>query len=247
MTFDRTIFIGDVHGCIDEFVKLVTSLRLRPGKDRVVGLGDLVDKGPSSVECVRYAMEVEETLPGSIFLMGNHEIRWLKAEERNQIPDLPEAAGVTGQQLAWMGRLPLFARFPSIRCFAVHGGIYPQFYRDFGGLDAPDAVWGQKRKRGNAAERLAYTRRVDPEGDYVHAEKEKGEMPMWGEVYDGREGHVFYGHTPRIQIDRYPHATGLDTGCVYGWALTAAIVSQPAPAAFNLAWVPARKQYSVRP
>lgn len=40
----RTIAIGDVHGCADEFEELLNALELEP-KDRVIQVGDLVNRG----------------------------------------------------------------------------------------------------------------------------------------------------------------------------------------------------------
>jgi len=47
----RVICIGDVHGCIDEVCDLLRAVGYHPG-DRVLFLGDLVAKGPSSVEVI---------------------------------------------------------------------------------------------------------------------------------------------------------------------------------------------------
>ncbi|MHC4935210.1 MAG: metallophosphoesterase [Planctomycetota bacterium] len=51
----------------------------------------------------------------------------------------------------------------------------------------------------------------------------------WPTLYDGRFGHIYFGHQPFLKVDapmRFPHATGLDLGCVYGGWL-AAVVLEP--------------------
>jgi hypothetical protein len=46
---ERTIVVGDLHGCYDELVALLSDIRLGPN-DRVVAVGDLVVKGPKNRE-----------------------------------------------------------------------------------------------------------------------------------------------------------------------------------------------------
>ena len=64
----RTIVVGDVHGCIDELRDLLRACVYSKSTDRVVLVGDLVNKGPSSVECVRLARE-----EGFLATRGNHD------------------------------------------------------------------------------------------------------------------------------------------------------------------------------
>lgn len=75
----RTLAIGDIHGCNTALVCLLKNVRPVAG-DRLVFLGDYIDRGPAS-------REVIETLlaPGNsyspIFLRGNHEVMILEAKE----------------------------------------------------------------------------------------------------------------------------------------------------------------------
>jgi hypothetical protein len=65
-----------------------------------------------------------------------------------------------------------------------------------------------------------------PAGEFVSLGKEEEGDKFWAEVYDGRYGHVFFGHQPFLRESpvKFPHATALDLGCVHGNKLAAAIL-----------------------
>ena len=58
METKRTIIVGDVHGCIDEFDELVNLVSYDKTRDRLILLGDLIDRGPDSVAVVKRAREM---------------------------------------------------------------------------------------------------------------------------------------------------------------------------------------------
>lgn len=68
--------IGDVHGHWQELYGLMTRLinnaSLRPERDTVVFLGDLVDGGPDTRRVVEWCMEMSTRYPHWVFLKGNH-------------------------------------------------------------------------------------------------------------------------------------------------------------------------------
>ena len=66
--------IGDIHGCLDELRYLVEALPLARG-DRLIFLGDYIDRGPDSSGVVSYLMGLREHLYENklVFLKGNHE------------------------------------------------------------------------------------------------------------------------------------------------------------------------------
>lgn len=69
----RKYVVGDIHGCIDELVRLMESLPLESA-DQVVFLGDYVDRGPDSKGVVTYLLEFRSKASCEIvFLKGNHE------------------------------------------------------------------------------------------------------------------------------------------------------------------------------
>ena len=69
----KTFVIGDIHGCYRELMALYKSLPINPKKDRVIFLGDYVDRGPDSNKVVQQMMEWEKLYPHWVFLYGNHE------------------------------------------------------------------------------------------------------------------------------------------------------------------------------
>src|SRR4051794_12546807 len=75
----KTFAFSDIHGCYDELMALVARLPLEPERDRVVFLGDYVDRGPNSRAVVEQVMDWEARYPHWVFLQGNHEDEMLKA------------------------------------------------------------------------------------------------------------------------------------------------------------------------
>jgi serine/threonine protein phosphatase 1 len=73
----RIYAIGDVHGCLDQFSRLLDAIAAdldrRPAKAHLIFLGDLIDRGPDSAGVV--ARLLQDMLPGeqTTFLLGNHE------------------------------------------------------------------------------------------------------------------------------------------------------------------------------
>ena len=75
----RLLAIGDIHGCYDQFVGLVEKkIRLRKD-DRLVLLGDYIDRGNKSREVIDYIIKLQEEGFDIIPLIGNHESMMLDA------------------------------------------------------------------------------------------------------------------------------------------------------------------------
>jgi len=70
----KTIFaIGDIHGCYDQLQELMGKIPIDFARDTLVFIGDYIDRGPQSVEVVDYLVQLKKRVPGIIFLKGNHE------------------------------------------------------------------------------------------------------------------------------------------------------------------------------
>lgn len=218
----RVIFVGDVHGCLDELDELVRTLSLS-SSDRLIMIGDLIDRGPDPVGVVRRVRE-----SGWESLLGNHEdkaIHWLKNESlvkggrpNNMQPPSPgrmaEWKRLSPKDVGWLWRLPMTIEAGGWT--AVHAGLEPRF------ILAKQEVDKMLRVRFAHKET----------GKYVPMDPEKMEQPpdtlFWAEMWGGPES-VVYGHSVfgSVRLDERPGGAvcaGIDTGCVYGGALTAAVL-----------------------
>lgn len=78
----RKIIISDIHGCLDEFNRLLNLVNYSEQQDQLLLLGDYVDRGPQSKEVVEAVMKLAE-LPNVIVLRGNHDQRFVDLIKHN--------------------------------------------------------------------------------------------------------------------------------------------------------------------
>lgn len=110
----RTLVIGDIHGCIDEFRDLLSAVDLSRG-DEIISLGDFMDRGPDSPSVLAFLRDSENARS----LKGNHERKHLLASRgiikpalsqrlaRTQFEDEPYA-----RALEYLESLPFFIDLP---------------------------------------------------------------------------------------------------------------------------------------
>ena len=74
---------GDLHGCLDLLLEKMDEVGFNKGIDRLFSVGDLIDRGPKSIECLRLVKE-------SWFypVQGNHEDMMVSAVLNGDNPDL---------------------------------------------------------------------------------------------------------------------------------------------------------------
>ena len=217
----RLIAIGDIHGCHLEFAELLARLELT-SDDRVILLGDLVNRGPDSAKVVALAREHRLTA-----LLGNHELRLLKFWRSGDTKSLKEGDLATCRQLkpddwAFLDRMRLTFEVPELNTVCVHGGFLPS------------QPW-QKQP----AEVVTRIQVVDARGQPAKRADEPL-APSWADRWCGPP-FVVYGHTPRPEIYKLKWSVGIDTGCVLGGHLTAYILPEK-----RFLQVKARQRYWVR-
>jgi hypothetical protein len=225
----RTIVVGDVHGTNEELDALLAKVAFSEG-DRLVMVGDLVARGPDSAAVVRTVRRL-----GGRAVRGNHEDRLLRLRRegpRGLSPRLrsiyePCLAALTPEELDWLASLPLWLDLPAHGARVVHAGVIP-------GIPIEQ----------QAPRTLMYVRSVEN----GRAIEERG-YPPWSVRYGGPV-HMLFGHYAREEVMLHGHATGLDTGAVYGGRLTALVLADdeqvppdPDERAEHLVQVRARKAY----
>jgi predicted phosphodiesterase len=224
----RHIFIGDIHGCIDELSELLSRIGVSSG-DTVIALGDLTRKGPAPDRCVQLWAE-----RGYLSVLGNNDAKMLARARswRRRVFSLPSDRKILRRRdlLETIRRWPLHLDFSAMGIAAVHGGVLPNGEHFSAELVPREAALELRHIR-----RDAQRWRMVPRGE------EKPGDPFWSEVWNG-DRLIVYGHTPREKpkVDR--RAIGLDTGCVYGGKLTAAVFDEAGN--WELVDVRARRRYS---
>lgn len=216
--------IGDVHGCLDELLALLVRLGYNlhtdesgavvdadhPDGRRVVFVGDLVDRGPSTVGVLRLALGM--TASGhALAVPGNHEAKLIRALDGRAV-QLSHGLERTVAELA--GEPELFSLEVREWC----RGLVSHLVLDDGRLVVAHA--GLKEAyHGRASGRV---RSFALYGDTTGETDEYG-LPVrlqWAEEYRGR-AMVVYGHTPTPTLEWVNNTLCLDTGCVFGGRLSA--------------------------
>jgi bis(5'-nucleosyl)-tetraphosphatase (symmetrical) len=126
-----TYAIGDIQGCFDSLQQLLEKCRFNPARDRVWFVGDLVNRGPRSLETLRF---VRDLGAAATTVLGNHDLYLLMAaagfDRRNKgdtlddILDAPDCEELMG----WLRHRPLCHREGPF-CL-VHAGLLPQWTTD---------------------------------------------------------------------------------------------------------------------
>lgn len=200
--------IGDIHGCLSELRCLLENLPLKPA-DRIVFLGDYIDRGPDSKGVVSHLIGMAKTMDNEmVFLKGNHEdmlLAYLGFAGNYGEMFLPNGGQATlasyGIPPTAMSQDCAMARIPSDHLdfflslknyflhdsfLCVHAGVQP-----FKALEAQseiDMLWIRNEFISNP-HHLPFT--------------------------------VIFGHTPQNEVlFDLPCKIGIDTGVVYGGKLS---------------------------
>jgi bis(5'-nucleosyl)-tetraphosphatase (symmetrical) len=121
-----TYAIGDVHGCFDTLQRLLRRIQYDRRQDRLWLVGDLVNRGPRSLDVLRWAVAEEDR---SVVVLGNHDLHLLgrawgvsPRKRRDTLDELLDAPDLD-DLLEWLRRRPLFHSEDGWSL--VHAGLFP--------------------------------------------------------------------------------------------------------------------------
>lgn len=77
MKKSRILVIGDIHGCLEKLKKLIQKIDYNPKQDKLIFLGDYIDRGPDSSGVIEFVLDLNKKSENIICLIGNHEAMFL--------------------------------------------------------------------------------------------------------------------------------------------------------------------------
>lgn len=207
--------IGDVHGCADELAELLDLLGYapragvwrHPGGRRAVFAGDVVNRGPRNLATVDLVAPMLGA-GSAVGVRGNHDQKVLERLRDDQREPWAELAALPdgerrrrrGQVAGFLASLDPYLILDGGRLLVAHAGLPEAMH----GLDTP------------------LVRRFAQIGRPLGGRHPNGRPVRWDWAAEyGGAALVVYGHTP-VEAPRWVNNTvNVDTGCVYGGALTA--------------------------
>jgi serine/threonine protein phosphatase 1 len=200
-----TYAVGDVHGCIDQLVGLVTQCLRHAGDQptRFVFIGDYIDRGPNSRAVIDFLLAIQRQKgPDVIALRGNHEAMMLNtvrtgdgalwlingAVQTLASYGIDDWSELPPEHLDWIASLPLC--FDDGQRYFVHAGINPAVPLDQ--QTEHDQLWIRE--------------------PFLSDPRDFGRL-------------IVHGHTPLTtgRPDQRPNRVNIDTAAVFGGPLTAAV------------------------
>lgn len=119
--------IGDLHGCYDELQRLLERIEFDAERDRLWFVGDLVNRGPDSLACVRFVRDLGER---AVCVPGNHDLHLLAAaagvrgvrtkDTFDDILNAPDRADL----LDWLRSRPMLHHDAELGFTLVHAGLH---------------------------------------------------------------------------------------------------------------------------
>ncbi len=129
----RHFAIGDLQGCYDPLCRLLEQVAFDPTSDRLWIAGDLVNRGPASLDCLRFLYRLGDRCE---IVLGNHDLHLLaiaygghrikRKDTLQPVLDAPDAE----ELLTWLRTRKLLHRNDHLGYTLVHAGIPPQWTLD---------------------------------------------------------------------------------------------------------------------
>lgn len=217
--------IGDVHGCCDELEELLDLLgyRVSWGADgpavrephregrRLVFVGDLADRGPRTPDVLRIVMSAVTnghgfSVPGNHdvkfwrWLSGHHNVKLTHGLDRSAAQMEPEPRAFKDDVVSFIARLPDYLWLDGGKLAVAHAGILERMIGLTNNEVRHFCIYGDTDGK------------VDANGLVIRYN--------WALGYKG-EPTVVYGHIPVAEATWVNNTVCIDTGCCFGYKLTA--------------------------
>lgn len=125
-----TYLVGDIHGCYDELISLLSQVYFNPQKDTLWLTGDLIARGPKSAELLVFLFSFKEKIK---LVLGNHDLHLIAAyygiknnKNKKYINFLPKNKD-SKKLIKWLKSQPFIQIDYKKKIFMSHAGISPQW------------------------------------------------------------------------------------------------------------------------
>ncbi len=188
-----TYAIGDLQGCYAELQDLLNELNFDESNDCLWFVGDLINRGPQSLECLRFVKSLGNSAKT---VLGNHDLHLLavankvrKPHRKDTLDDILNAEDAD-ELLSWTRELPLLVNDSDLNFTMVHAGLPPQW------------SLAQAIELAQETEALLSSDQFDK-----FIQKMYGNQPdRWSEQLEGYDRHRFIINC--LTRMRYCHANG---------------------------------------
>jgi bis(5'-nucleosyl)-tetraphosphatase (symmetrical) len=122
--------IGDVQGCYQPLRSLLARIGFDPARDRLWFTGDLVNRGPQSLEVLRFVKGLDDR---AVCVLGNHDLHLLAVAagtaRRNKRDTLDEVLRAADREelLQWLRTRPLLHHDVNLGRTLIHAGLLPSW------------------------------------------------------------------------------------------------------------------------
>jgi serine/threonine protein phosphatase 1 len=201
MSAEKIFIVGDIHGCLDMLKRLIDKIEWNPANDRLIFIGDYIDRGENSKGVVDFLLKLKKDSSLIQCLIGNHEQMFLDY-----------LSGVDSQSSLLNGGLSTLKSYEEVRrsqddalipsshldfyssllsmieleqYYIVHAGFRPNISIE--DQDLNDMIWIRE--------------------EFIYSNYDFGKV-------------VIFGHTPLNSPLIMKNKIGIDTGAVFGNYLT---------------------------
>ena len=122
--------VGDIQGCFEELKQLLDRIHFDPAEDSLWFTGDLVNRGPQSLEALRYVKDLGKH---AVCVLGNHDLHLLAVAagtagaKPGDTLDAVLAAPDRDELLHWLRQLPFLHHDRALGYTLIHAGLPPQW------------------------------------------------------------------------------------------------------------------------